>query len=57
MCIRDSFWLVEIPLAWNLARWLNGPEGVFIAIAVSESLLAVLCAYFFRRGRWKLAQV
>ncbi|MBP9159339.1 MAG: MATE family efflux transporter [Flavobacteriales bacterium] len=51
------FWLVEIPLAWNLARWLNGPEGVFIAIAVSESLLAVLCAYFFRRGRWKLAQV
>jgi putative MATE family efflux protein len=51
------FWFVEIPLAWSLAHWLNGPEGVFIAIAVSESLLAVLCAYFFQRGRWKLAQV
>lgn len=51
------FWLVEIPLAWSLARWLGGPEGVFIAIAFSESLLALLCIYFFRKGKWKLAQV
>ena len=51
------FWLVEIPLAWSLARWLGGPEGVFIAIAFSESLLALLCIYFFRKGKWKLARV
>jgi putative MATE family efflux protein len=51
------FWLLEIPLAWGLAHWLDAPEGVFIAIAVSESVLALLCMYFFRKGRWKTAAV
>jgi putative MATE family efflux protein len=50
------FWLVEIPLAWYLSRWLNAPEGVFMAIAISESLLALMCALVFRQGRWKLAK-
>jgi Na+-driven multidrug efflux pump len=52
------FWLVEIPLAWFLARVLNwGPNGVFASVAISESLLAVLSIYLFRRGKWKLMQV
>lgn len=51
------FWLVEIPLAWYLALSMQRPEGVFIAIAISESLLAVLCMIVFRRARWKLVQV
>ena len=51
------FWMVEIPLAWYLARWMDRPEGVFIAIAISESLLALLCAAVFSKGRWKLMQV
>ncbi len=51
------FWLVEIPLAWFLAQWLAGPEGVFLAIAISESLLALMCMALFRRGRWKLVKV
>lgn len=51
------FWAIEIPLAWFLAAALDGPEGVFIAIAVSESTLALLCAVLFRRGKWKLAKV
>lgn len=51
------FWLVEIPLAWYLAMWMQKPEGVFVAIAISESLLAVFCAIVFRKGRWKLMQV
>ncbi|MBS1567853.1 MAG: MATE family efflux transporter [Bacteroidetes bacterium] len=51
------FWLVEIPLALYLARGLQAPEGVFISIAVSESLLAVLCIALFRKGRWKLVKV
>jgi Na+-driven multidrug efflux pump len=48
---------VEIPLAWYLAQWLHAPEGVFIAIAVSESLLALFCMALFRKGRWKLVKV
>ncbi|MEX1131830.1 MAG: MATE family efflux transporter [Flavobacteriales bacterium] len=52
------FWIIEIPLAWFLSRTLGwGPNGVFASIAISESILAVLCAAVFRRGSWKLMQV
>jgi putative MATE family efflux protein len=50
-----AFWLVQIPLAWLLAEPLTlGPNGVFWAIVVSESLLTVLSVIVFRRGNWKL---
>lgn len=52
------FWLIEIPLAWFLARTLGwGANGVFASIAISESALAVLSIVLFRRGKWKLMQV
>lgn len=52
------FWLFEIPLAWVLAFTFGmGPHGVFIAVTVSFSVLAVVSAYFFRRGRWKTQRV
>ena len=52
------FWLWEIPLAWALAFPAGmGPNGVFTAIAVAFSTLAVLAAVVFRRGRWKSAEV
>ena len=51
------FWLVEIPLAWYLATSMQAPTGVFISIAFSESLLAVLSAWVFRQGRWKAVRV
>jgi len=48
------FWLVQIPLAWWLAEPLSlGPNGVFWAIVVSESLLTVMSVAMFRRGNWK----
>ncbi len=52
------FWLWEIPLAWVLAtRTDMGPTGVFIAIMVAFSTLAVVSAVIFRQGKWKLQQV
>lgn len=51
------FWLVEIPLAWYLAMWLHSPVGVFIAITVAESLLALFSAVVFRQGKWKTVMV
>jgi putative MATE family efflux protein len=52
------FWLLEIPLAWALARPLGfGPHGVFVSIAVAFSLFAVAGGLLFRRGRWKRAVV
>ena len=48
------FWLFEIPLAWALAHpWGMGPRGVFVAIAVAFSALAVVSGWIFRRGGWK----
>lgn len=52
------FWLTQIPLAWLLASSLAlGPNGVFWAIVISESLLTVLGVLVFRRGAWRLQQV
>ena len=52
------FWVWEIPLAWWLsARAGLGAHGVFIALTVAYSSLAVVSAVLFRRGRWKLKRV
>jgi putative MATE family efflux protein len=52
------FWLWQIPLAWLLAIQLRmGPLGVFIAMTVAFSTLAVVGAIAFRRGTWKTRQV
>ena len=48
------FWLWELPLAYFLAIELGmGPRGVFLAITIAFSTLAVVSAFFFKRGRWK----
>ncbi|MGQ0714278.1 MAG: MATE family efflux transporter [Gemmatimonadaceae bacterium] len=48
------FWLWEIPLAYALAVVLDvGPRGVFISITVAYSMLALLSAWLFKKGRWK----
>ncbi len=48
------FWLWEIPLAWWLSLHAGiGPRGVFIALMVAYSTLAVVSATLFRRGGWK----
>ena len=58
------FWILQVPLAYWLAEMSGigksglsgnglGPDGVFVAIVVSESLLTVLGIVVFRRGRWK----
>ncbi len=52
------YWLFQIPLAYSLAIPLGfGAKGVFVAITISESLLAVVAMVFFRRGKWKTRKV
>lgn len=52
------FWLFEIPLAYVLAyNFGYGPSGVFWAITIAFSVLAVVSMLLFRRGKWKTKQV
>jgi len=52
------FWLWEIPLAWVLAVRLGlGTRGVFLAITIAFSTLAVVGGLLFRRGKWKEKKV
>jgi putative MATE family efflux protein len=48
------FWLWEIPLAYVLGVKAGmGPRGVFVAMTIAFSTLAVVSAAVFRLGRWK----
>ncbi|MDP2053943.1 MAG: MATE family efflux transporter, partial [Acidobacteriota bacterium] len=48
-----SFWFLQIPLAWLLAIQLGmGPTGVYTAMTVAFSTLAIVSGLIFRRGRW-----
>lgn len=52
------FWCFQIPLAYILAKGLDMKvTGAFIAIPVSETLLAIVSYYFFRKGKWKTITV
>lgn len=47
-------WLLEIPLALLLAHTFGlGAQGVFIAIAGAQAMLAFVSTYLFRQGWWK----
>lgn len=53
-----GFWIFQIPLAYLLANSLQiGPVGLYIAIAVAESLMAVAGILIFRRGKWKEVRI
>ena len=52
------FWLWELPLAYVLAIVFGlGPRGVFLAIMIAFSTLAIVSALVFRRGNWKAKAV
>jgi Na+-driven multidrug efflux pump len=52
------FWLVQIPLAYWLATAVGfGPDGVFLAIVIAESILTILGVLVFRGGKWRFQQI
>jgi putative MATE family efflux protein len=49
-----AFWLLQIPLAYWLATAVPlGPNGAFIAIVASESLMTLMSVTVFQRGAWR----
>jgi len=52
------YWLFQLPLAYILALPFGlGARGVFLAITMAESVLALASVFFFRLGRWKQQQI
>jgi putative MATE family efflux protein len=52
------FWIIQSPLAYFLAKGLDMKStGVFIAIPVAETFLALIAWYFFKKGKWKEVKV
>jgi len=52
------FWCFELPAGWFLAFPLGlGPQGLFLAMMLAFSSLAVVSAFWFKRGTWKEAAV
>src|SRR5260370_39889311 len=48
------FWVCQIPVAWLLSSQTGlGPRGVYVAVLIADSLLALLGILCFRRGTWK----
>ncbi|MCY4030278.1 MAG: MATE family efflux transporter [Acidobacteria bacterium] len=48
------YWVVQLPLAWALAGPAGlGPSGVFVTVAVCQTLMAAVGVVAFRRGSWK----
>src|SRR5690349_3104607 len=52
------FWVFEIPAAYVLSHYTAmGPLGVFAALALAFSILAVVSGLIFKRGTWKQKKV
>jgi len=53
-----GFWFFQIPLAYLLSTYFAlGPLGVFIAIPVAETSIAVAAYIMFKKGKWKLQKI
>ena len=52
------FWMIEVPLAWALSTQTSlNEKGVFYAIIIAESIMAIFATVLFKRGKWKLKKV
>jgi Na+-driven multidrug efflux pump len=53
-----GFWLLEIPLAYLLAKPFGmKSNGVFFSIAIAESAMAVASAILFKQGKWRTKKI
>jgi len=50
------YWVFQLPAAYWMAGRM-GPDGVFLAITLTESLIAICGILAFRSGRWKKVHV
>ena len=53
-----GFWIFQIPLAYTLAKSFSvGAVGVYAAISIAESAMAIVGVMIFRKGKWKAIKI
>lgn len=53
-----GFWLFQVPLAYVLNKYFKmGITGVFIAIPIAETCMAIASYLLFKTGKWKKVKV
>lgn len=53
-----GFWLFQIPTAYFLALGLDMKvSGALLAVPITESLMAIIAYYLFKRGKWKSIEI
>ena len=53
-----GFWCFQIPMAYLLAKKTDlGSTGVYVAISIAESCIAIAGIIIFRKGKWKTVKV
>lgn len=53
-----GFWLFQIPFAYILHNFTAiGVAGIFMAVPVAETLIAITVYILFKRGAWKMTKV
>lgn len=54
LIILLCYWIIQLPLALLLGKKMGlGPNGVYWAVFVTETLYGLLAIKIFRMGRWK----
>jgi putative MATE family efflux protein len=52
------YWLFQLPLAWGLAHGLGwGQSGIFLAITIAETVIALVGYLSFRQETWREQKV
>lgn len=53
-----GFWVFQIPFAYLLHTYTSiGVKGIFLAVPLAETLMALTVFVLFRRGKWKTIKV
>jgi putative MATE family efflux protein len=53
-----GFWLLQVPLAYVLDKHFKmGITGVFLAIPIAETCMAIASYFLFKTGKWKKVKV
>lgn len=53
-----GFWIFQVPFAYYMHKFSGmGANGIFIAVPIAETLMAIVMFLLFKQGKWKTIKV